>query len=144
MVPLDKQVSILLFKKYFLLTEKVGQQGQVERVNSTVKRLTTAGILTALEEKTGEGANFQELMSAGTRWVACMKEKVEVYNNTPKYLTGHTPREIHFPEVTFFKKGKNLLTFQFRELENSTNTLWWTNTILISWRKQELRKRKRG
>lgn len=96
------QVGISLLSLINVLRFFQGQQGQVERVNCTVKKLTTSGVLTILEEGAAAGATFEELCSAGSSWVSCMETKVSVYNNTPKYLTGYTPTEVHFPEVRLF------------------------------------------
>ena len=61
--------------------------------------MTTTAVLSAMEREVSVDATFDELRSAGTTWVSRMEDMVKVHNNTPKALTGYTPKEVHFPEV---------------------------------------------
>ena len=73
-------------------------QGQVERLNGTLKLSTTKAILQALHEGVESGNDFMGQVSIQQRWVNIMKQQVEIYNSTPKNLTKVAPLVAHFPE----------------------------------------------
>jgi len=73
----------------------------VERMNSTVKSMTTAGVLERMAKESKTGRSFENLMSTSTSWYSVMESMVNIYNNTPKPLTRYSPTEVHFPEVWF-------------------------------------------
>lgn len=73
-------------------------QGQVERLNGTVKLATTKAILEALHTGAENGNDFLQQLSVQQSWVEVMLKKVEVLNNTPKSLTRIAPLEAHFPD----------------------------------------------
>lgn len=73
-------------------------QGQVERLNGTVKLATTKGILQALLEGAEGESDFMDQVSTQQRWVEIMRRQVEIYNHTPKNLTKVSPMVAHFPE----------------------------------------------
>ena len=73
-------------------------QGQVERLNGTLKLLTTKAILQALHEGAESGNDFMGQVSIQQRWVKVMNQQVEIYNSTPKNLTKVAPVVAHFPE----------------------------------------------
>jgi len=79
-------------------TSLKGMQGQVERLNGTVKLATTKGILQALLEGAESESDFMDQVSTQQRWVEIMRRQVEIYNHTPKNLTKVSPMVAHFPE----------------------------------------------
>jgi hypothetical protein len=67
----------------------LGQQGQVERVNSTVKKGTTKIILGEVHRAMQEGkSEFLDISRVTNRWVAKIQKVTDVYNDTIKYITG--------------------------------------------------------
>ena len=104
MEPQEFQVStlknsqkILTFSKNFSHFPE-GMQGQVERLNGTLKLATTKALLQALHIGAEGGSSFEEQLSTQQRWVEAMKQQVEIYNHTPKNLTKVSPIVAHFPE----------------------------------------------
>jgi hypothetical protein len=75
---------------------ETGHQGKVERVNSTIKQMLTKEILTRVQEAVVEEKDFLEVLIQSGNWVDRLSKVVEVYNNTPKAITGLTPNEVHF------------------------------------------------
>lgn len=79
-----------------------GQQGQVERLNGTVKFWTAKSILNNIFEGAEKGHDFEELMEHELNWVHEMERVIGIYNNTPKQVWakhGTTPLNTHNPEL---------------------------------------------
>lgn len=75
----------------------IGQQGQVERMNSTLKKMLTKDLLSLLRIDIEKGKDFHEILSGSHNWVEELRKMAEAYNHTPKALTGVTPMEVHVP-----------------------------------------------
>lgn len=85
----------------FFLSLNIGHQGQVERLNGTIKLMTTKGILTGLSEIMENDEDIDVIKSTASNWVKVMKTQIEIYNHTPKNLYKKSPMEVHFPEKKF-------------------------------------------
>jgi len=70
---------------YSLFTE---HQGQVERANFTIKRLTSRAILGEVKKAISSGGNFEEITNVSHTWTQPMNDMVKIYNNSPKQVTG--------------------------------------------------------
>lgn len=67
----------------------IGQQGQVERVNSTIKIGTTRIILGEVHKAMREGkSEFLEICKITNNWVPKLLKFTDIYNDSVKYLTG--------------------------------------------------------
>jgi len=80
---LKNSQKILTFSKNFSHFSE-GMQGQVERLNGTLKLATTKALLQALHIGAEGGSSFEEQLSTQQRWVEAMKQQVEIYNHTQK------------------------------------------------------------
>jgi hypothetical protein len=78
----------------------LGHQGQVERMNSTLKKMLTKDLLGHLEVDIEEGRDFEDMLFTSRNWVEKLQKMADVYNNTPKAVTKVTPMEVHFPGQT--------------------------------------------
>jgi hypothetical protein len=79
-----------------------GQQGQVERLNGTVKLATSKSILGRIYEGVLQNETFESLQHHEEHWVDRMMHMLDVYNNTPKEHSKRlqlTPLETHNPEL---------------------------------------------
>lgn len=113
-----------LLQKYYFENSPlyfIGQQGQVERLNGTVKLATTKGILDALHVGAEEDKSFLEQLSIQQSWVGMMNKKIAVINNTPKSLTKLTPLEAHFPETVGKPTIFNVVNKRHMELLHEAN-----------------------
>ena len=74
-----------------------GHQGQVERMNSTLKKMLTKDLLDKMEGDIARGKDFADVLFTSRNWVEKLHKMADAYNNTPKALTKVTPMEVHFP-----------------------------------------------
>jgi hypothetical protein len=78
----------------------IGHQGQVERVNGTLKKTLTKLALDAIRKKVEEDSECSEVefIQVQQDWVDRLHDAIKVYNHSPKCATGFSPWEAHFPE----------------------------------------------